>query len=110
MTVRLTVKLQAVDDAPELLDGWRGLVDFGEIWTESDAALWPSGSGDVPVGNPLIYGCELRLYGSDREVGEAVLSLMSIDTPRSVMTQGAKIRLLDGQTLRATGELLHTGV
>jgi len=69
-------------------------------------ALWLS---DVPVGKPLVYGCELRLGGALGVDGEeVVLSLWSVDAPRSVMVEGAKIRLLDGATLRASGELLRT--
>ncbi len=104
MAVRLKIKLQRADGVPELPDGWRGLVDFGELWTAGDAALWPTGSGDVPIGQPLVYGCELRHLSVE---GEAVLSLWSLDAPRPVMTDGTKIRLLDGNHLRARGELLR---
>jgi hypothetical protein len=104
MALDLHVRIE-VDGRPDLRSGWRGLLDFGERWTEEDAQLWPSGSGSVPVGEPLVYGCELRWLQNEDTERKAVLTLWSIDAPRSVMTNGATFRLLEGATLRATGEL-----
>jgi hypothetical protein len=107
MALRLTVKLQRADGVLELSDGWRGLVAFGEVWTAEDAALWPAGSGDIPVGEPLVYGCELRHRSAE---GDAVLSLWSLDATRPVMTKGTKVRLLDGSHLRAGGEFVRAEI
>lgn len=107
MALQLRIDFRPVDGASALREGWRGLVDFGERWTKDDADLWPRGSGAVPVGEPLVYGCELRQTVPARdELEEAVLNLWSLDKPRPVMRQGVSIRLLDGTNLRATGELL----
>jgi hypothetical protein len=110
MTLQLRVEFRAVDGASALHEGWRGLVDFGEHWTDHDADLWPTSSGAIPVGKPLVYGCELRLLASSSgervAEGEGVLDLWSLDTLRHVMEPGACVRLLDGRSVRATGKLL----
>lgn len=104
------MRVKPADGAPALRDGWRGLIDLGERWSQDDALLWPSGSGDLPVGEPLVYGCELRYRSADPSSAhaqkEAHLELWSLEVARRVMIQGAKIRLLDGNRLRATGELI----
>ncbi len=106
--LKLRVRFRRVGEASALRDGWRGLVDFGERWSQDDAALWPS--GDLPVGKPLTYGCEMRLVVKADEAagadGEAILRLWGIDVPRPVMTPGASLQLCDGGNVRATGELL----
>jgi hypothetical protein len=110
MALQLRIEFESVDGAPALRQGWRGLIDFGERWTEDDAELWPEVSGAVPVGEPLVYGCELRLLASPSEGPasntEAVLQVWSLEARRSVMRQGVALRLLDGKNVRATGELL----
>jgi hypothetical protein len=110
MALQLRIEFQSVDGAPALRQGWRGLIDFGERWKEDDAELWPDASGAVPVGEPLLYGCELRLMASRSEDSasntQAVVELWSLDAPRSVMRQGVPLRLLDGKNVRAKGELL----
>jgi len=88
----------------EVADGWRGLVDFGEVWSPSDAGLWPHGS-DVPTGEALTYGCEVRFIGPRTEA-RVVLRLWAIDAPRPVMQQGAEFILRDGLTPRGKGNLL----
>jgi hypothetical protein len=108
VALHLDVRVEQVEGATELLDGWRGLLDFGEHWTEADAALWP-GPGSVPLGKPLVYGCELQWRGTQGTTNEALLTLWSVDAPRSVMRTGAPFRLLDGSDLRATGELRAAG-
>jgi hypothetical protein len=110
MALQLRIEFQSVDGAPALRQGWRGLIDFGECWSEHDAELWPAVSGAVPVGEPLVYGCELRLLASPSEDRasntEALLEVWSLEAPRSVMRHGVALRLLDGKNVRATGELL----
>jgi hypothetical protein len=110
MALQLRIEFQSVDGAPDLRQGWRGLMDFGERWTEEDAELWPAASGAVPVGEPLVYGCELRLMVSRSENSasniQALVEVWSLEAPRSVMRQGVALRLLDGKNVRATGELL----
>jgi hypothetical protein len=44
--------------------------------------LWPSGSGDVPLGERLVYGRELRLLGLASAEREALLNIWSVDAPR----------------------------
>jgi hypothetical protein len=109
MSIELLAQLEPVAGVPELRDGWRGIVDFGEVWTDADAALWPDGSGEIPRGEPLVYGCEVRLLATDGE-GEplyrAKVVLWSLDERRNVMADGAKLALRDGKTVRATGHLL----
>jgi hypothetical protein len=91
---------------PDLQSGWRGLIDFGEVGTESDADFWSSVSGRIPLGDSLMYGCELRLPADD-EPHRAKLFLWALDSPRMVMRAGAEFMLWDGRTLRARGRLLE---
>lgn len=101
--LELLADIEAEPGRPDLKSGWRGLIDFGEVWRKSDADLWPSVSwGKVPLGERLTYGCELRL-ASDDAPRRAKLFLWAIDSPREVMSPGAEFALLDGHTVRARG-------
>jgi hypothetical protein len=84
---------------------WRRAIDFGEIWTESDAHLWPSGSGDPPFGQPLTYGCHLVASSGEPPL-RGRLTLWSIDEPRAVMHSGAEFTFRDGNTARARRRLV----
>jgi hypothetical protein len=84
--------------------GWRGIIDFGEVWSESDSSLWP-GPGPLPVGKPLVYGCEV-LALSSTEPTRARLTMWALDAPRDVMNPGATVILKQGTSLRATGKLV----
>lgn len=104
MPVELDADIETVPGAPVVADGWRGLVDFGEIWTTAEANLWPAESGELPVGRPLTYGCEAyreQAAGSKR----IRLVLFFLDEPRPVMTPGASIILRNGTHSRAIGHL-----
>lgn len=109
MSIELLAELRPVEGGPDVRDGWRGIVDFGEVWTDADAGLWPAGSGDVR-GEPLVYGCEVRALDTegDRDPRRyrAKVVLWSLDEPRDVMAVGAKLTLKDGTTPRATGYVL----
>jgi hypothetical protein len=82
-----------------MANGWRGLLDFGEAWTEADARLNPY--GPVPVGKPLTYGVELT-WGAP---GRAMLTLLAVEERLPVMAVGASFVLRDGGTARAVGTL-----
>lgn len=103
MSVELLSEIQPVADAPVIRDGWRGLLDFGEVWTESDAVLWPS-EEPLPLGKPLTYGCEVRRDPASEHA--ARIRLLVVTEPREVMKKGATFTLRDGHTARATGKLL----
>ena len=65
MTAELLAQIEPVAEAV-LLHGRRGLIDFGEVWSEADTDLaWPPGSGNVPVGGPLVYGSEVKNAEAD---------------------------------------------
>jgi hypothetical protein len=102
--VTLTAQIDAVPGAPEMRDGWRGLLDFGELWTEMDADFWPADSGDLPLGQPLVYGCEV-LRDSAIKNG-ATIRLPFVDQPRPVMQAGATLTLREGHATLATGRLV----
>lgn len=53
MSIELAAEIEVIPGAPEIRDGWRGLLDFGEKWTEEDADLWTPELGELPVGEPL---------------------------------------------------------
>lgn len=100
--LELLAAIRPVAGQPELPDGWRGLIDFGETWTQAEQALWPSSAGPVPVGKPLTYGCVLHRPETKQQVR---LTVFSLDEARAVMTRGAPLTLRDGHTARATGNL-----
>jgi hypothetical protein len=101
--VELLAQIHTARDAAEIPDGWRGLIDFGEVWTAADEALWPSGSGTLPGGQPLAYGCELR---RDARAREATVRFLFLDQPREVMKPGMSFTLREGLKTRASGMLL----
>jgi hypothetical protein len=59
--LELMADIESEAGRPGLKSGWRGLLDFGEVWTESDADLWPSVSGKVPLGDSLMWGASFVL-------------------------------------------------
>jgi hypothetical protein len=104
VSVELRAEIEAVPGPAELRDGWRGLLDLDETWSEDDADLWHSQWGALPLGEPLTYGCEVSRPAIDsREVG---IRLFALDKPRGRMTPGASLTLRDGASARATGTLL----
>src|SRR4051812_18212028 len=104
MALELLAEARPVAGASDLFDGWRGLLDFGELWSEQDEALWPSDSGPLPRGRPLTYGCEVTRRHHD-ELRDSI-QVWSLDEPAAVMTPGASFTLRDGDRARAVGELL----
>jgi hypothetical protein len=105
MSVELLAEIEPVEDAAQLPDGWRGVLDFGELWTEADRRLgWPPDAPEVPVGQPLTYGCEVRLDAA--EPTRVRIRLLVVDEVRKAMTPGAAFTLRDGGTARAVGHLL----
>ena len=63
--LELVAAIEEVPGAPELRDGWRGLLDLGERWSLSDVDLWDDEWGQLPTGQPLTYGCELSRQSPD---------------------------------------------
>jgi hypothetical protein len=105
MPVELVAEIEPVTGAEEVRDGWRGLLDFGERWTEADRNLgWPAEAPEVPVGQPLTYGCEVSR--EEAVPGRVRIRLLMIDEPRPVMQPGLQFTLRDGGRARATGRLL----
>jgi hypothetical protein len=104
MKAELLAKIDPVADGVALGDGWRGLIDFGEVWSEGDTDLaWPPGAGNVPVGDPLVYGCEVTHAESDTtRVRVRFITLASL---RPVMVLGARFTLRDGAIPLATGRI-----
>jgi hypothetical protein len=103
VAAELTAAIETVPGAAPIADGWRGIIDFGEVWTEDDADLtYPPGS-DPPLGESLAYGCEITFSASDSEA--VSIRLIALDFPRPVMAAGAQFTLRDGGTPRATGRL-----
>lgn len=76
-------------------------MDFGEVWSEDDAGLWPP-EREVPIGQPLTYGCEVGRLGADR----AKITVFALQKPREVMKEGASFTLRDGHVARATGRIV----
>jgi hypothetical protein len=104
VSVELRAEIEAIPGAAELPDGWRGLLDLGETWSEDDADLWDSQWGALPLDEPLTYGCEVsRPAMKSRAVA---IRLFALDKPRGRMTPGASLTLRDGGSARATGTLL----
>lgn len=104
VAIELGAEIEAIPGAPEIRDGWRGLLDFGEKWAQDDADLWSPEWGDLPLGKPLTYGCELsRAPGEDRRV---TIRLLVVDYRREVMKEGATFVLRDGHNARASGKLV----
>ena len=104
MPIELTADVEPLAGEAALRDGWRGLLDFGEVWTAKDADLLPEVSGVVPEGQPLTYGCELRGAPTDRP--RATLVLWFGNERRDVMKSGATFTLNDGATPRASGRII----
>jgi len=55
----LTAEIDPLPGASAIRDGWRGLIDFGELWSQDDAYLMVPPGAVVPIGDPLMYGCEV---------------------------------------------------
>jgi hypothetical protein len=102
VAVELEADIHVVETGWDLPDAWRGLIDFGEMWSELDAGLWRAEWGELPLGRPLAYGCEVRRAGDGRGV---VVRLIAVDERRDVMTPGAPFTLNEGGTVRASGRL-----
>jgi hypothetical protein len=101
--VDLAAEIEPVPGAAEVGDGWRGLIDFGERWAQSDREVWSPEWGELPLGEPLVYGCEVeRDPGGNRRV---TIRLMMVDERREAMKPGAAFSLRDGPLARATGTL-----
>lgn len=104
MPIDLLVDIEPLAGETDLRDGWRGLLDLGEVWTAKDRDLWPASSGALPEGRPLTYGCELRGTPTDRP--RATLVLLFANERREVMKAGATFTLNDGATPRASGQIV----
>jgi hypothetical protein len=105
--VRLGVEFSKAD-AAQLRDGWRGLVDFGELWAGTERDLWQEEWGPISVGEPLRYGCELRLAndgGVDEPKVRGQLRLWALTELRESMAPGALLTLFDGLAPRARGRV-----
>ncbi len=105
MAIELHGEIETVPGSSDIVDGWRGSIDFGEVWADADAALWREEWGELPVGRPLIYGCEAR-HEPTAGPRRVVLGLFAVDERRPVMAAGAPFKLRDGATERAVGRLL----
>jgi len=98
-------------EAGRLRDAWRDIVDFGELWTGTEPEeFWQEKWGPNPVGEPLRYGCELRLAladsGSvDEQMVRGELRFLVLSEPRESMVPGAMLTLFDGGTPRARGRV-----
>jgi translation elongation factor EF-Tu-like GTPase len=95
-----------------LASGWRGVVSFGELWTERDARLWPDVGEPLPVGEELVYGSELRLDpGSEilapGDIGLAEITLPFHDEPRPAIRPGASFELREGSRKVGAGKVLE---
>jgi hypothetical protein len=104
VAIELAAEIYAVAGQAEIKDGWRGLLDFGEKWTEDDSRPWQPEWGEVPLGHDLIYGCSVQR--DPAAANSVVIQLWALDEPREVMRQEATFVLRDGPTARATGTLL----
>ncbi len=103
--LHLVAEIQPEPGSPEMADGWRGIADFGEVWSPADAdLLWPPES-ELPAGEPVLYGCEVRFLSREKPV-RVLLRFWSIHSPRAVMGPGAEFTLRDGPSPRATGRIL----
>jgi hypothetical protein len=104
MTAELLARIEPVGEVATLRDGWRGVIDFGEIWSEADIDLaWPPGSGNVPVGEPLVHGCEVTQTDADSD--RVTVRFIALDSLRPVMVPGARFTLRDGASPRAIGHI-----
>jgi hypothetical protein len=104
VSIELSAEIQALPGTTEIRDGWRGLLDFDERWTEDDADLWAPEWGDLPTGEPLTYGCEVRPDPPDSPT--VVIRLLVVDRLRKVMEPGSAFTLRDGHAARASGTLV----
>ncbi len=106
MAIEFHVELQPVagQDAPA--DGWRGLADFGELWSADDTAFWPAWRGELPLGEPLVYSVRIRNPVPSGDPPSALLLLPAVDERRRTMADGAQFTLRDGATVRATGRII----
>jgi hypothetical protein len=103
VAVEFLADIEPASGAQEIPDGWRGLIDFGEVWTELDADLaWPN--SEVSLGAPLTWGCELTREPEGQE--RVRLRLWGLDEGREVMKPGAPFTLRDGLNARASGKLV----
>jgi hypothetical protein len=104
MTAEFLAQIDPIADGAAVRDGWRGLIDFGEVWSEADTDLaWPPERGNVPVGESLVYGCEVTPAESNNE--RVRVRFLTLDSLRPVMVLGARFTLRDGATPRATGRI-----
>jgi hypothetical protein len=107
--VRLLNAGEGGREAP-LTPGWRGLAWFGELWTEEDAALWPSSSGPLSLGKPLVYGVELGLTKTESlepgTEGLGEITFLFLDELRPSMHVGAEFELREGDRQVGTGQIL----
>ena len=92
----------AVPGANPIHDGWRRIIDFGERWTEDDRDLaWPPGAGKVPIGESLVYGCEVSY--PEPPSPRVRVRFISVDHLRPIMMPGAQFTLRDGASLAPQG-------
>ena len=104
MPVEIVAEIESTAGHRPLIKGWRGLAAFEERWSEADEELRHPPDAPLPIGEPLTYGCELQGDASD---GPVTLRLWYGDTPRPVMTPGARFTLRDGPNIvRATASVL----
>jgi hypothetical protein len=96
-----------------LKSAWRGLVWFGEVWTEQDTALWPDYGAPLPIGEELVYGCELRLVDASTETlapghdTRVELAFWAIEEPRPAMRLGATFEVREGRQYIGVGTVLE---
>jgi hypothetical protein len=106
MSVELSCQLTLLTPAKggratPLRSGWRGVVTFGERWTEEDAPLWPRGAEQpISLDEELLYGCELRLLTSTTvapgETADVEVVLFALDESRPTFRRGAAFELREG--------------
>lgn len=104
MGFELHVEVDQSQARQQIFDGWRGIVDFGEVWTETDRTLW-LGPGAFPAGKPLAYGVQADGDGSGTP-GRMILRFLFLDERRPVMAPDVPFVLRDGGTQRAVGRIL----
>lgn len=95
-----------------LTSGWRGLVSFGEVWTERDAPLWPDFGEPVPIGEEMVYGCELGLEAGAEmlapgDAARAKLTFPFLDELRPAIHPGATFEVREGNRKVGAGTVLE---